>query len=296
MVNVVRYADDFIITGRSPDLLEHEVLPLVEQFLQERGLELSTEKTSITHIDNGFDFLGQNIRKYNGKLLIKPSKNNLKTFLAKVRAIIKENKQVTAGRLILKLNPVIRGWAQYHQHVVSKAIFSSADYAIYDLLRRWSIRRHPKKSKQWIIKKYIRAIGGRRWNFHGEAEGRKVLLYRAQTVPIRRHRKVKGEANPYDPAWELYFEERLGVKMARTLHGRRRLLRLWKEQNGICPVCNQMITEVTGWHNHHIIQRAYGGADTETNCVVLHPTCHSKVHGLNLSVTKPRPSLGEREA
>lgn len=160
LVHLVRYADDFIITGRSQEQLEHEVLPLLEAFLHARGLALSQEKTSITHIENGFDFLGQNVRTYNGKLLIKPSKKNMHSFLEKVRGIIKDHKQATIGQLICMLNPVIRGWARYHRHVVSKKVFSSVDRAIYEAMWRWVNRRHPRKSKHWIIAKYIRTSGG----------------------------------------------------------------------------------------------------------------------------------------
>src|SRR2546425_339913 len=119
-VNLIRYADDFIITGRSKELLEGEIKPLVEQFLQERGLELSPAKTVITHVEKGFDFLGQNVRKYpNGKLLIKPSKKNIQTFLGGIRKTIKAVLGMSAADLIHKLNPKIRGWANYHRHVVS---------------------------------------------------------------------------------------------------------------------------------------------------------------------------------
>ena len=110
-MNVVRFADDFIITGSSYELLEQEIKPLVEQFLRERGLELSPEKTRITHIEDGFDFLGQHVRKYAGKLLIQPARKNVKAFLGKIRKIVKANKQATTANLIAQLNPVIRGWA-----------------------------------------------------------------------------------------------------------------------------------------------------------------------------------------
>ena len=106
----------------------------------------------------------------------------------------------------------------------------------------------------------------------------------------------KGEANPYDPAWEPYFEERLGVKMAGTLAGRWTLRLLWKEQGGICPVCNQKITTVTGWHNHHIVWRTHGGKDTIENRVLVHPNCHQQIHSQELDVGKPRPAKGVREA
>ncbi len=141
-VNLVRFADDFIITGSSRELLMQEIQPLVTAFLAERELTLAVEKTHITHIETGFDFLGQNIRKYrNGrqtKLLITPSRKNVRTFLAKVRGIVKGNKQATAGHLIAQLNPVIRGWANYHRHVVSSATFHSVDHAIFSVLWQWA--------------------------------------------------------------------------------------------------------------------------------------------------------------
>ena len=111
-VNLVRYCDDFIITGSSPAVLEQEVKPLVEHFLYERGLELSQAKPHITHLENGCDFLGQHVRQYAGKLLIKPAPKNVHTFLGNLRHIVKANKQATAGHLIAQLNPVIRGVGQ----------------------------------------------------------------------------------------------------------------------------------------------------------------------------------------
>src|SRR5258707_7176933 len=129
-VNFVRFADDFIVTGISKELLEQEVKPLVEQFMRERGLALSQEKTVITHIEDGFDFLGQNVRKYNGKLIIKPSRKNVSTFLRKVRTLIKAKKQTTTGNLIVQLNPPIRGWANYRQHVVRRVTLARVCHAI----------------------------------------------------------------------------------------------------------------------------------------------------------------------
>jgi len=300
-VNVVRYADDFIITGSSKELLEDEVKPLVEHFMRERGLELSQEKTVITHIEEGFDFLGQNVRKYHGTMLIKPSQQNVLTFLDNVREIIKKNTSSTAGTLILQLNPVIRGWALYHRHVVSADIFKSVDDAIFKALWRWARRRHPKKRAPWVRKKYFWTQGTRHWRFNGTVPATKghtlvLRLFLAATLPITRHVKVRSEANPYDPADEMYFEERLGASMQHTLSGKGLLLRLWKEQSGICPLCNQTITKTTGWHAHHIVWRSKGGSDKAANRVLLHPTCHSVVHSQGLTVVKPRPSRGEREA
>lgn len=165
MVNYVRYADDFIVTGRSKELLEQEVMPIIKDFMQERGLTLSPEKTKITHIDDGFDFLGQNVRKYNGKLLIKPSKANVATFLEKVRSAVKGNKALDQPRLIRMLNPMIRGWANYHQHVVSKATFARVDHEIWRVLWQWAVRRHPQKSSVWIKQRYFHSVGTRNWVF-----------------------------------------------------------------------------------------------------------------------------------
>lgn len=293
-LNLVRYADDFVITGTSREVLEQEIRPLVEAFLRERGLELSPEKTTVTHIEDGFDFLGQNVRKYRGILLITPSKKNTQAFLRKVRGIIKANKQTPAGKVIAQLNPVIRGWANYHRHVVSSDAFSSVDHAIFRALWRWARRRHPQKGARWCRKRYFRTIKGRQWIFAGEVAGpggqpRQIQLFRAESVRITRHAKIHREANPYDPAWETYFEERLGVKMAATLRGRRELLYLWKRQHGICPRCGQPITSITGWHNHHRVWRSKGGSDRADNRELLHPTCHTQVHHPQRSGAQPRP-------
>lgn len=300
-VNLVRYADDFIITGSSQELLETRVKPLVVEFMQQRGLALSEEKTTITHIEGGFDFLGQNIRKYNGKMLIKPSKKNVKAFLAEIRAVIKRNPTTAPATLVATLNPKIRGWANYHRHVCSSETFRSVDDAIFKALWRWAKRRHPHKNRTWIRKKYFGTRGGDNWVFHGRKKDRhgkvvKVWLRDAAHTQIRRHVKLQAEANPYDPEWEAYFEKRLDVKMEATLKGRRQLLRLWKEQDGVCPVCEQRITELTGWHNHHIVRRVMGGSDADYNRVLLHPDCHRQVHAQRVDVTKPRPELGVTQA
>jgi RNA-directed DNA polymerase len=295
-VKLVRFADDFIITGNSKELLENEVKPLVEQFMGERGLILSEEKTRITHIDEGFDFLGQNIRKYKGKLIIKPAKKNRANFLRKIRELIKTNQQIAAGKLIVQLNPRIRGWANFHQHVVSSEIFKQVDRAVFQTLWRWVKRRHPGKGGKWLRKRYFKTVGNRNWVFFGSiieknGQHREVQLFSAASVPIKRHIKVQEQANPYDPKWEVYFERRLDVKMESELRGKRRLLYLWKAQKGICPNCNQKITKLTGWHSHHKVWKVYGGGEGLANRVLLHPNCHQQIHtSRDNSVGKPGSS------
>jgi RNA-directed DNA polymerase len=304
-VNFVRCADDFIITGNCKEVLEQEIPPLVECFMKERGLTLSPEKTIITHIEEGCDVLGQHIRKYpqgkQYKLLITPSKKNVQTFLEKIRETIKTNTSASAGTLILQLNPKIRGWANYHRHVVSSNTFKSVDRAIYQRLWQWAQRRHRNTSAQWIKRKYFHSLGNNKWVFSGEIEGkegktRMVRLFYAASLPIERHIKIKGNANPYDPQWEISCEERLGSRMAHHLQGRRTLRYLWEQQQGMCPICQQKMTTITGWHNHHIISRSRGGSDQTENRVLLHPNCHRQVHSQRLNVVKPRPAKGVRKA
>jgi RNA-directed DNA polymerase len=297
-VNLIRYADDFCITGASKELLEQEVKPLVEQFLSERGLQLSSEKTVITHIEQGFDFLGQTVRKYQkgkeAKFFITPSKKNVKAFLAKIRKHIKKSRDLTAGELITELNPQIRGWALYHRHAVSKDVFHAVDHEIFKALWDWAQRRHRHKTRWWIKDKYWPSTGPNRWVFTGilkgeEGQTKVVHLLSADSIRIKRHTKIRAEANPYDPAWEPYFEKRLDVQMFAALKGRRWLQHLWKEQSGLCPLCQQKITKITGWHSHHILWRSQGGSDGTENRVLLHPNCHQQVHSQSLHVEKPRP-------
>lgn len=222
-LNVVRYADDFVVTGVSKDVLEFKVLPAVRRFMAARGLELSEEKSRITNIADGFDFLGQNVRKYDGKLLVKPAKKSVKALLDKVREIIKGNAGITQEALIQRLNPVIRGWAMYHRHIVAKASFSSIDSHIWQLLWQWARRRHPMKGARWVRTRYFQIDGHRSWDFatKGPADGitSGFRLFRAMTIPITRHVKVRGLANPFDPVWATYFARRRATKRSVKLFG-----------------------------------------------------------------------------
>ena len=212
-VNLVRYADDFVITGASRAVLEEEVKPLVAEFMAERGLELSSEKTVITPIAEGFDFLGRNVRKYNGKLLITPSKRNVADFLGKVTDLVKAHLHTSAGELICQLNPKLRGWAGFHRHFVSKRAFQRVDNVLFRLLWKWARKRHPNKPHRWIVSRYWTRVGGDNWVFFGEVENfdgstRRVALYNTSSMRIVRHVLIRGEVNPYDPTWWPYLANR----------------------------------------------------------------------------------------
>ena len=217
-VNLIRYADDFIITGADKAVLENEVKPLVEQFLRDRGLQLSPEKTCITPIEKGFDFLGQNVRKYDGKLLIKPAKKNTHKFLEKVRQVIRRGYGLSQTVLIRRLNPVIRGWASYHRHVVANDGFKRVEWVLWHCLWRWAKHRHNSKGSQWVFQRYWHPIDGRRVFATDTGErmpdGRTIWLrlVNPTEISIQRHVKIRAEANPFDPRWRAYFEDRAFFK------------------------------------------------------------------------------------
>ena len=275
-MNFVRYADDFIITGESPEFLREKVLPIVREFLTERGLQLSEEKTVITHIGEGFDFLGKNIRKYNGKLLIKPCKSAVKSFLGKVRDIIKSSKSIKQEILIRRLNPVIRGWVNNQRYVVSSKVFSTVDYEIYKCLWQWAKRRHKKKSRKWIARKYWHDIDSRQWTFsvpyeNQGTEGKPLYckLEYATDTKIIRFKKIVAEANPFDEYWTDYFEEREGEKLLNSTKGREKLLTIWRRQGRRCPVCGDLITSETGFKVHT-------PAGKSSRKIMVHKECHEE--------------------
>lgn len=226
-IHMVRYADDFIVTSNSKEMLEREVRPLVETFLGERGLVLSVKKTVVTHIDNGFDFLGFNFRKYGGKLLIMPSKGSIQAFLRRIRATINLRMAAPPEQLITELNPKIRGYCAYYRHVVSSRAFSYIGYRIWRMLWRWARRRHPDKGRRWVLAKYFTYHLG--WNgvftsqvANARGERRTLYLFMASTMEIRRHVGVQQAANPYDPRYNDYYRRRAAKRRQQRLDDRHR--------------------------------------------------------------------------
>ena len=210
-VNFIGYADDFIVTGHSKEFLVNEVKPLIAGFLEERGLTLSEEKTQVTHIDDGFNFLGFNHRKYKGKLLIKPSKPNVLLFLRNLRELIKKHATIPVNDLIKLVNPKLRGWANYYRHSVAKKTFNYISHKLFEMLWHWAKRRHPTKSRRWIAMKYFINRKGQ-WQFHGwrkiaNIDSQFNLVQIAQT-PIKRHVKIKSPVTAYNPEFADYLKRR----------------------------------------------------------------------------------------
>lgn len=285
-INLIRYADDFIITAKTREPLELVIKPLIIGFLKERGLELSEDKTKITHIYDGFDFLGQNIRKYPAgknrmKILIKPSKDNVKTFLAKIRGTVKNSGSMTQIDLIKTLNSKIKGWVNYHRSVVSKQIFSKVDHEIWQTIWKWAKRRHPKKSSGWLMKTYYPQQGLRNYIFSATerlSNGTKVqrsLLLAADT-PIIRHIKIRKEANIFDPYFDEYYEARKSQMMRNSNTGIAATATLLKKQLYKCVCCGENLYSWYQWTIHLINSKLKGGDYRTGNLCIVHTQCHRK--------------------
>jgi len=209
-VHFVRYADDFVVTGATQAILEQKVKPALTAFLQQRGLELSEQKTVISPLQQGFDFLGHTVRKYGDKLLMTPAKGKVQILRDKISRLIQAALGHTQEELLRQLNPLLRGWANYYRNGAAKAVFAALDNYVWHRLWRWIARRHTHKSAAWKKRKYFSEADGVFSVSYRTKKGqsRRLTLYRMAATAIERHLKVKGEANPYDPNYTGYFGKR----------------------------------------------------------------------------------------
>ena len=264
-VYLVRYAYDFIVTAATKEIAE-EAKELIRKFLKTRGLELSEEKTTITHVGDGFDMLGWTFRKFKGKLIVKPSKKSIKSFVASLsETILKRGKAWKQEPLIEKLNEQIRGWTNYHQSVCASEAFAHIDYVLFELLWRWAKRRHPHKNRWWVSTNYWHKKGNRSWVFSTE---NKELL-RVDHIPIVRHTKVRMDANPYFDTQ--YFLDRKFQHGMRRLSGRFKLI--WKNQNGCCYHCGMPMEISDEREIFFKVLKSAGGKDEVMNMAYVHKSC-----------------------
>ncbi|WP_333050352.1 MULTISPECIES: group II intron maturase-specific domain-containing protein [unclassified Microcoleus] len=256
------------------------------------GLELKPSKTRLAHTleeyegnTPGFNFLGFNIRQFpvgkhhsgknNGKLLgfktiITPSQEKQKIHYEQVANIIYAHRTATQEALIGKLNPIIRGWANYYSTVVSQETYEDQDHLIFDKLKAWAKRRHPKKSIQWIINRYWQTIGGNNWVFATNAKSENLMRLRTHSeTPIVRHVKVKGESSPYDGNL-VYWSTRRGKHPEIST----KEATLMKSQRGKCNHCGLIFGVEDKWEIDHKIPRSKGGRDEYNNLQLLHKHCH----------------------
>jgi RNA-directed DNA polymerase len=288
---LIRYADDFLVLHENLSVVE-KCQEVIAEWLKGMGLELKPSKTRLTHTLNeyeeqkpGFDFLGFNIRQYpvgkyqsgknNGtllgfKTLIKPSKKKIKIHAESLRSVIKTHKAAPQEALISRLNPIIRGWANYYSTVVSKEILSGMDKLIYQQLKAWSSFRHPNKDSHWIARRYWLIEQGEGWVFASRKEGnKKMRLIKHSETPIVRHIKVRGDCSPYDGDW-IYWSTRMGMHPEAAT----RVSKLLKKQKGKCAHCELFFKNGDLLEIDHKKARSKGGKNTQDNLQLLHRHCH----------------------
>ena len=289
---MLRYADDFVILCESKTQAK-EIKKDITQFLSHKiGLTLSEEKTHITHIKRGFNFLGFHIKKYpkhrhhnrdkitGYKLMIKPQREKVINLLSNCKEVIDKNKQSEQDNLIRLLNPKLLGWAMFYRYVNSKTIFNKIDYAMWLKTWQWAKRRHSDKRVDWVIDKYYSKRPNKKANYFGKD----LPLFRLQSIPIRKERftKVQNGRRVYNRSDTDYWKKRERHQAERQIIGDGRLSNLFKRQKGVCHHCNTPISaydiENRLIHTHHLTPKAQGGSNSYSNLRLMHADCHREIH------------------
>jgi RNA-directed DNA polymerase len=294
-VTMIRYADDFVVTCANKDLLEDVVKPAIQEFLGVRGLTLSATKTHITFLEDGFDFLGYNFRLYKDAkklpeckvLLVKPSEKSIDRIKTKIRATFFQHRKSTAYTLIYTLNPILRGWANYHRTVAAKKVFNRIGYYLWVKVWKWMRTKHNMRNSTDLVKMNFEKVGGRNWVFFGVKGGAKLTLFDIANVKIARHVLCQ-DFNPHLPENREYFHKRR--KMGTVADGLwdKRSLQLLKREGYQCPVCELPIVFGQVTEVHHKLAKKLGGNDTNKNLVVLHRECHKQVTYCRSDTVKAR--------
>ena len=280
---LVRYADDLVIFAETREDAEAARLDIA-RWLADRGLELSQEKTRLRHLKGGFDFLGFNVRQYpvsgtrtGYKLLIKPSKESVAAFKHRMKrewsALVGHNVDVVLKRL----EPLVRGWANYFRTSVSKEIFTGLDHWMWIREAQWCKRTHPTKSWKWIARTYFgRHRAGRqdKWVFGNRKTG--FHLTHLSWTPIKRHIMVRFDASPDDPDLRSYWERREAQKAELLPTWRQR--ELAKRQRGQCSICHGGLHDGEELQVHHVVPKSQGGEDAISNLTLMHLYCHQQAH------------------
>lgn len=283
-VTMIRYADDFVVTCSRKELLENVVKPAVQQFLAVRGLKLSATKTLTTFIEDGFNFLGYNVRLYKdskrlpeGKiLLIKPSQKSIIRIKRQILTQFEKHRKSSAYTLIQQLNPILRGWANYHRTVVAKKIFNRIGYYLWTKAWKWVRAKHSQRNKHQLVKMYFEKVDGRNWVFTGTKGEAKLTLYDIANVKIGRHVLCK-DLNPYLSENSDYFHKRRQIGTVSDGLWDKRSSQLLKRERYLCPACEMPILFHQDVEIHHKLAKKLGGNNTNKNLVVLHRECHKQV-------------------
>ena len=236
---LIRYADDLVALCRSQEQAE-QVKARLAEWLAPRGLVFNEDKTRIVNLDDGFDFLGFTVRRFNGKLLIKPSKAAVRRHRQRLRAEMLSLRGANAVMVLQRLVPIVRGWSAYYRTVVSSELFSALDRYLWRLIYKWAKHSHPKKSKRWIVNRYFGRFNKSRqdrWVF-GDRDSGAYLVKHAWTKIVR-HQMVKSRSSRDDPALVEYWASRRRRAAPPPLDNLS--LRLLQSQRGACPVCGQLL-------------------------------------------------------
>ena len=286
--NFIRYADDFIVTGANKEDLENVVKPKIVEFLKERGLTLSEEKTTITNINNGFDFLGSNIRKFKGKLLIKPAPKSISNLKYKLKTVFRKLQSTSRIELIETLNPILKGWTNNYDSQVSKEIFNEIDQYVWIRSVQYMHRRHNRTRFKYFYNRYFTKSNKHKvdvlWATKKIEEKKKAPRYvtrkvfRMGEVEIRRHVKVRSSANIFDTTNETYFEKRELDKWVRNNKFDIKGKQLRKRQLSKCPQCGHFIYANDAVEIHHKVYKTEGGSNNLDNLQLLHQNCHKQLH------------------
>lgn len=276
-----RYADDFLVTAETKeDLIE--ILPTIREWLSLRGLQLNEEKTQITPVNKGFNFLGFHIRQFKGKCITMPQKDKVLNFVQRIREWLKNHKSIPASNAIKYLNPVLKGWGNYYKHGASKRTFSYADTQIFRAIWKWACRRHPNKSKKWIARKYFQ-FSTEGWKLKATIQNRRgekqtITLSKIYQIKIDRHIQVKGCNSPDNPELNKYWEQRKTKFGKKLLAEGSRLHQVAKNQKWKCPECREHLFNGEELQQHHKIPIRDGGLETTNNLELIHQSCHMNKH------------------
>ena len=287
-VHTIRYADDFVITGANCTMLDGPIRRAVNGFLRECGQSLNDEKTHITSVKKGFNFLGFNFRLYPTRkkyvFIVKPAKKNIQKLKDKIKEITKD-KNLSALDLIQILNPILMGWANYFSKVVSSKVFGQLGKYIWSKTFQWRKKKHPSLSGRAVADKYYTKLGNRKWNFFTYDGKKAYYLYQIRKTPIVRHSQIKKGRNPYLPEFEEYFRRRLR-NMSKASVWSIKTKKIRKKTNFLCKVCNEAQSPGQEQDIHHVLPKKLGGSDIISNLIVLHRECHKQVTNTKSQVLK----------
>ena len=299
---LVRYADDFIVVSQNYDILD-KLITDISKFLKIRGLELNMGKSKITKIEDGFDFVGfhfkefadstREIDKKKGIFLYKPTKESLRKVKAKIKLCVKEHSQLPLWMLFSKLNPILRGWANYYSSSSAKLTYTRVSKYVFDSIYRMIKIKHPKLNAKALKTKFYHKVNNRDWLMSTSTEFKrfkKINLFQISDTPIKRTTMIKLDANPYLGEFEKYFKKR-SLNLCFNQQTNNIRLKLAKRQKGVCPICKESLTSqyedvLYELEVHHIIPIVSGGTNILKNMTLLHKTCHRDKAALENSNVK----------